>query len=232
MKKYNKMAADSRLLVLPAVALVLAMLFTACTQHTKQPGSSSSSGASSSSSISDVSKASGASSATSNASSSARSSGSSSLSSASSQTSSASESVASGYVLYSNARFGYSVPVPSSLKAVSSTSSSGQSFVSSDDAVICSVSGSNNVQNLSPATYFEQFFYGRQAGILSKQESGNTTVVTWQTDGKYGYIKSVVGAGSVDTVRFQFPEGQRAQYDAVAQYMLAHFETSGVDTAH
>lgn len=211
-------------IVLAASLLALSTLFAACK---KQPTKTGSSASSSSEDMSSVSSVRSETSADSSATSSTHSDASSSSSAVSSK-----PSVEAGYTLYSNARFGYSLPVPSTLKAVSSTSSSGQTFVNADHTVICSVSGSNNAQNLSPSDYFNQYFYSKQAGIVSKQENGNTTLVSWNVDGKYGYIKSVVGTGSINTVRFQFPEGDKAQYAASALYILDHFETPSVGTSH
>lgn len=209
-----------------AAAMAVATALTACMGHTGPSKPVSSSSQVSSAVSSQTSSASVSSSVSSQASSSA-----SSASVPSNASASSTASIAAGYTLYSNARYGFSVPVLSSLKSFSN-SSSGQTFTSSDNTVILSVSGSNNAENLSPADYFNQYFYQRQAGILSKQESGNTAVITWNVDGKFGYIKSVVGTGSINTFRFQFPEGQKAQYDAAAQYMMAHLDAPGVSTAH
>ncbi|ADU27888.1 hypothetical protein [Ethanoligenens harbinense] len=218
--------------LLPGIAVAAAVLaaataLTACMGHTKPAQLVSSSSSSVSSAVSSQVSSTSASSVSSGKSSSSAS----STPSSSSAPASSSASIAAGYTLYTNDRFGFSVPVLSSLKAFSN-SSSGQTFTSSDNTVILSVSGGNNAENLSPSDYFDQYFYQRQAGILSKQESGDTTVITWNVDGKLGYIKSVVGTGSINTLRFQFPEGQKAQYDAAAQYMMAHFEAPGVGTAH
>lgn len=220
---------------LVAALLASATLLAACSKQTKKAASSSSAVSSSMSAVWSGA-ASGNSSSVSAAVSSAQSSASERSSTSSSASpaasSSAAQSAVAGFTLYSNARYGYSVPVLTSLKAVNSGSTSGQTFASDDHTVICNVSGSNNAQNLKPSDYFNQYFYSMQAGILSKQESGNTTLVTWQVDGKYGYIKSVVGTGSINTVRFQFPEGQKGEYESAAQYMLSHFETPGVGSSH
>lgn len=156
----------------------------------------------------------------------------SSESSSSVSSESASSALADGYTLYTNTRFGYSVPIPSSLHAFSTGGSSGQTYVSSDNSVICNVSGSNNTDGTSPSDYFTRNFYNRQSGILTKKESGDTAVITWQVDGKFGYIKSVVGTGSIDTLRFQFPVSQKSQYEATAQYMLDNFSTPSVSQSH
>lgn len=213
--------------VLAASLLASATLLGACSNQTKKASSSSSAASSSTSASSSE-----ATSYNSSSSSSTVSSTSSSTSKRSSSGSSTTQSAAAGYTLYSNTRYGYSLPILNSLQAVNSGSTSGQTFASDDHTVICNVSGSNNAQNLSPSDYFNQYFYTKEAGILSKQESGNSTLITWQVDGKYGYIKSVVGTGSINTVRFQFPEGQKGQYEATAQYILSHFETPGIGSSH
>lgn len=226
---------DFRVVGMVVVLAATAVLLTACTQHqTKKTGSSSSASNAASVSSENTSEGSSAGSISSSVSSASSASASSPVSRTStpSAAGSSSTSVEAGYTVYTNSRYGYSVPVLSTLTPVNAGSSSGQTFASADQAFMCSVSGSNNVEGLSASDYFQTFFYGRQSGILSKQESGNTTVVTWQVDGKFGYIKSVVGKGSVNTLRIQFPEGKKAQYDAAAQYMLAHFSTPDVDTAH
>lgn len=210
--------------VLAASLLASATLLAACSNQTKKTMSSSSAVSSSASASSSETTSYNSSSTSSRVSSTS--------SSTSKRSSSATQSVAAGYTLYSNTRYGYSLPILNSLQAVNSGSTSGQTFASDDHTVICNVSGSNNAQNLSPSDYFNQYFYSKEAGILSKQESGNSTLITWQIDGKYGYIKSVVGTGSINTVRFQFPEGQKDHYEATAQYILSHFETPGVGSSH
>lgn len=221
-KKQNRVLIFS-VCVLSAAALA-ATLFTSCTGNQKKAVSSSAS--------SDTSSASSAVSEDTSSVSSAAGSAASADSASSAAASSSEASSSVNYTTYSNQRFGYSIPIPSSLHETGTANSAGQNYISSDNTVICNVAGSNNALNLSPSAYFQRFFYGRQSGILAKQESGNTTVVTWQVDGNYGYIKSVVGTGSINTVRFQFPDSKKADYDAVAQYVLAHFETPNVTETH
>lgn len=215
------------MMTLVAASLASATVFAACSKEPKKEAASSSAASETVSSVSSEAASEGSSFV-----SSAVSSAPSSASKRSSASSSAVQSTAAGYTLYTNTRFGYSLPIPASLQAITSGGISGQVFASGDHTVTCNVSGSNNAQNLSPSDYFNQYFYGRQSGILSKQESGNTTLVTWQVDGNYGYIKSVVGTGSVNTVYFQFPEGKKSEYESTAQYMLSHFETPGVGSSH
>ena len=226
-----------------AAAVIAALLLTACTGDKSTGASSVSSEDSSTESsasstvLSEASSAADSAQSSSAAATSAVSADSSAAStessSAVSHASSAASSTASSaaYTVYTNARYGFSVSVPSALKELSA-SETGRTYTSADDLVILSVEGSNNTQHVRAATYFQQNFYDMQAGIVSKKESGGTAVIQWKADGKIGYIKAVVGKGSVNILRFQFPAEKKVAYTATAQYLLAHFQTPGVGSTH
>lgn len=137
-----------------------------------------------------------------------------------------------GYTVYSSGRYGYRFHLPSELKQAAGGSESSLSFASSDGKVLCSVSAGNNTDHKSASDYFQSEFYDKQAGITTKQESGNTALIRWSADGKVGYIKCVVGSGSINTIRFQMTQDQTSSYEGKAQYVLSTFETPGVDSTH
>ena len=131
----------------------------------------------------------------------------------------------SGYRLYRNARFGFSVLYPVDFRPLPAPDNAdGLSFVSPDGMAKLTVSGINQLGETSTDLFTRsvQLVTGR---ATYKHLGTDWFVISWQNDqsGQIGYRKSFFGKFSINTLVFTYPVSQRSKYEVTLLDMIRSF---------
>ena len=110
-----------------------------------------------------------------------------------------------GLRTYRNARFGYSVAVPDSYTwGRESDDGDGRSFTDASGRITITVFGENNTSGATPESLQSDMAAGH--GDITYQTHGaNFAVVSYYEDGQGVYVKKFVNAGTIATLRLQWP---------------------------
>ena len=138
------------------------------------------------------------------------------------------------YTVYHNSRYGFSIDIPRHFIAdPPPTNGDGQMYHSPGRDAVIRVYGSNVFQPTTTRREYDQMVSDKR-GKLGYHTSGQDWfVVTWQEpDGTVFYHKSHVGAGSINSFSFSYPEGQKQYYEKLVQRMEGSFRRGDVSRAH
>lgn len=138
---------------------------------------------------------------------------------------------ADNYATYSNARFGYSISYPRNLlyPQGESINGDGQKFISRDASASLTVYGTNNINGERIEDIYREESHGaigdRPNKILTyKTKKENWFVVSGVDSGRIFYQKTIVYPETIKTMMFEYPDAQKAKYDAVLKIITASFK--------
>lgn len=142
-------------------------------------------------------------------------------------------SATDGYRSYTNTRYGFTVQRPAVfLTPARPQNEDGIEWSTDRGSVTLAAFGSNNVNNLTPAEILRadsqglRVTYTRLDGravTVSGTASGGTAIV---------YIHDLVGAGSINTIRWTYPAEQKQRWDASVTYSAATFRPGDLSVSH
>lgn len=132
---------------------------------------------------------------------------------------------------YANARYGYSLSVPSTF-AMGSEGANGDGVVFTDDStgMTITVYGSNNVMGYTADDCLESLASGHDVHYQASED--DWVVVTYAEGGTVRYTKQFVGEGSMNTVAFEYPESAKDACDPVLEEVVASFSPGDLSAPH
>jgi hypothetical protein len=139
----------------------------------------------------------------------------------------------SGYGRYTNARYGFMMLWPTSLKAESPQSDgSGQIWISADGRTTLFAYGANNVLSYSPRQ--DEVAESQGLRVVYSNISGNVVTVSgYKNNGRtIVYQRDVVGSGAIDTLLWRYPASEKAQWDTAVALSVQTFQAGNVATEH
>lgn len=127
---------------------------------------------------------------------------------------------------YANARFGYSITVPSDFVwQRESDNGDGRTFTNSRLGMTITVSGSNNALNETPDSAFAQATAGHPVSYQQIIDSEFTA--SWEENGTITYIRELVSTGAIRTIRFDYPSAQRTECDRIVEQVVPTLTLTG-----
>jgi tRNA A-37 threonylcarbamoyl transferase component Bud32 len=138
-----------------------------------------------------------------------------------------------GYSKYRNPRYGFTTLWPSAFRAQPPPANGdGQGWVSTDGRVSFSAYGTNNVLNYSPQQDAAAVSNG--LSVVYRNVSGNiVTISGYKNSGRtIVYQRDVVGSGSIDTLYWSYPAGEKTQWAAAVTLTVQAFRAGDIATAH
>jgi sugar lactone lactonase YvrE len=138
------------------------------------------------------------------------------------------------YVPYTNARFGFSLDVPTSLAAEQPpTDGDGQSYDSDGGLVVLTVFGEPNVSAVTPSS-IGSWIDGET--VTSHTVDGPVSVATgtFQDQGRVmiAYARTVVGVGSLNVLEWTYPASDAADLSAAVAHTVATFRPGDLAVVH
>jgi hypothetical protein len=128
------------------------------------------------------------------------------------------------YVPYTNARFHFSIDVPSFFtQSPAQANGAGQSFTWKAK-VSMRVWGAPNSQHWPPAQYFDDF--ARRPGIIDKALTDDSWFVTGKDRGHFFYTKGIVAPASLVAVMIDYDDAVKDTMDAVSRHIGESLKTA------
>ena len=135
---------------------------------------------------------------------------------------------AAGTRRYSNARYRFSVDVPTAMQELGESDNGDGNTFSSGDATLM-VFGSNEGGTLASEVAGIEEQGGR---VLDRSGSDTDFTITAQVGSDIQRSRHLVGSGSRVVAQWVYPQAQRQQYDDQAAGTLRSLQAQGLDQAH
>jgi hypothetical protein len=144
------------------------------------------------------------------------------------------------YIRYGNPRYGFFADVPATFVAGRPPDNGdGQAFTSVDGRATITVSGINNVLDDNPVLVEANLVSDLQSmngTVTYKNIAGSVVVISGTYPDHNGttvlYARTVVGAGSEDTLWWTYPVADKGVYDPQVVHTASTFRPGDVSVAH
>lgn len=139
----------------------------------------------------------------------------------------------SGYTLYTNARFGYSVAYPETFTIQEVNNGSGINLESdtANGTIMINLWGSNNIDGSTAKSALNKM--KSDIGIEGYSASGDDWFVySYEVDGTVVYVKEYVGSGSIAAMSITYPKSASAMGDEMCEIMEPTLEPGDITQAH
>lgn len=149
------------------------------------------------------------------------------------QSDSYTDSGISGYTLYTNARFGYSVAYPETFTIQEVNNGSGINLESdtANGTIMINLWGSNNIDGSTAKSALNKM--KSDIGIEGYSASGDDWFVySYEVDGTVVYVKEYVGSGSIAAMSITYPKSASAMGDKMCEIMEPTLEPGDITQAH
>lgn len=135
------------------------------------------------------------------------------------------------YGAYGNARYGYSVSVPTSFSAYGeSANGDGATFEDPTTGATLLVWGMNNVLGESAEEVADSYAEGHD--LIDRAVTGNAFDLWYRNAGRIVRVRGLVGAGSSCVVQFEYPEDQARQLATISDYVANSLVPGDLSVAH
>lgn len=135
------------------------------------------------------------------------------------------------YGAYGNARYGYSVSVPTSFSAYGeSDNGDGATFEDPTTGATLLVWGMNNVLGESAEEVADGYAEGHD--LIDRAVTGNAFDLWYRNAGRIVRVRGIVGAGSSCAVQFEYPEDQARQLATISDYVANSLIPGDLSVAH
>jgi hypothetical protein len=129
------------------------------------------------------------------------------------------------YRTYANARFSYSITYPASLLIAQGEpeNGDGQTFLAKDGAAEMRVWGQLNFDNRSLRDDFQNTIRKARGQVTYKVSRADWFVVSWISQGRIHYQKTMLHDGVFKTFLIEYDQGQRSTYDPITSRIVKSF---------
>jgi len=128
----------------------------------------------------------------------------------------------SGYTLYTNSRYGYTIEYPSNfVVAQVSDNGDGRVFTSANGAAVLTVYAGYNVMGATVSSQYSQL--DKPSSIPFSRKGSDYFIASWYDGDQIVYHKEFVQSDIITVMDFRYPTAQRAKYDKIVTYMEKHF---------
>ena len=143
---------------------------------------------------------------------------------------------AAQYKRYYNARFGFSVDVPSNSKiTVEPVNGDGKEFTTKDGKAVVITSGINNVLEYTVQSAYKQqldSLMSNKTKIAYKRIKNNWFVISYVKGDSIIYYKEFVGKGSINDFTIKYSKKYAKTYNKITEHIAGSFKTGDLNASH